>query len=735
MNLSCYDLSWGSSEGGGLYLEALVKDDAGKRVEKIPAPFDPYCYIREDDLVMDPLRVTNCRIGEGAPEGFLKIEADHPSAIGDFRERFAFQTFEADVYFDTRVAVNEGVEFARPDRGDILYFDIEVDDRGDFAEPSEARDRIISIAGVSGDGEEAYFDGEDEKQLVRDFLSWADDYVALVGWNSVGYDFKYLDNRCFNLGMDVNWRRWARLDLMPLYDMLARPTETLETNLEATANRETEEGLATGGPTPGGGELYEAWESDPDALREYNMRDAEVLREIDQKYDGIVKLLYTIADIGGTPPPNTIYENKYGEVKFKPGGIVDAHILGVAHDRGVPMPNKGRHDTDGFPGADVLDPDPGFYSQVATLDYSGMYPNIVRAFNFGPTTWYEDATALREAEGDVEYIEGESGVFVHPDERRSIMAEAVDDLVIMREGAAEIVDRGVKVINNTLYGVTASPFHRYYLPGMSENITLVGQRLVRLAEEGADRSPDVEKVIYGDTDSVMVLMAGDYGDPRDLVDAAARAVEVVEETLREWAEGRGAVGDYLMLDIDDVYRKFFIGDKKKRYFGHRLWKGYWSNDVKIKGLEYVQGDVPEPAREFQRELIDVRLGFDDRGIGELVEKYKDMLYSGDIDAEMATMKGLGKPVDEYKADTPPVHARAAVAIREEFGEDTINVGSKVGYIKFGKRTEDWTWVHDGRTGRPLRAAHYEYLWSEKFEGVMESIGVDGYDQTALGAFI
>jgi len=65
------------------------------------------------------------------------------------------------------------------------------------------------------------------------------------------------------------------------------------------------------------------------------------------------------------------------------------------------MPNRGRYETHDFPGADVLDPEPGFYDNMATLDYSGMYPNIVRAFNFGPTTWYEDADAAYAEVGGV----------------------------------------------------------------------------------------------------------------------------------------------------------------------------------------------------------------------------------------------------------------------------------------------------------------------------------------------
>lgn len=716
---------------GRAYLDVLTKGPGGeKSVERHRPEDDPYCYIGEEDLSMHECRRYGVRPSPDAPEGYLKIEADSMWDVRDYDEATTHRTYEADVNLAARVMVDESWGVARPDPEDVLYFDIEVDDRGAFSEPEDADGRILSIAAVDGAGGEFYRDAQSETSIAMDFLEFAEDYLVLAAWNGLGYDFPYLENRFKLLGVTPDWSRWERLDLMPLYDGLARPTETVDTNLEATGQRELGHGKTD--VSAGDGELYRLWDEGDPRMREYNIRDCTVMREVDEKF-GIIDLLHVVCDICGIPPADTCYQSKHGKVRFAPGQAVDAHILSTARDRGVPMPNKGRFDTGDFPGADVLDPEPGFHDNVATLDYSGMYPNIVRAFNFGPTTWYEDVGSLRGEHPDAEYIIGESGVFLHHDEKRSVMAEAVDDLVEFREGAPDIVDRGVKVINNTLYGVSATPYHRYYLPGMSENITLIGQRLVRLAETGAEECEHVGGVVYGDTDSVMVqLAAGADEDPRLLVDMAAEAVDVTESVLREWARDRNAAGEYLKLDIDDVYRKFFLSDKKKRYFGHRLWSDAWSNEVKITGLEYKQSDVPRPAREMQRELIDARLF--GGGTTPIIEEYRETLRSGEWDTAMATKKGLGKPPDEYEAATPPVHARAAMAIREKYGDGVAGVGSKVGYIKYGPKTSQWTWVHDGEMGRDLHHHHYTYLWDEKFEGVMESVGVSEHDQTSLGAF-
>lgn len=1108
MELECYDLSWRGGGSSPLTIEALVGGGGDKEVLRMPAPFDPYCYIRAEDMVLDPFRVAGCRIGEGAPEGFIKVEADHPGDIRDFRERFAFQTFEADVYFNNRVAINEDVTFLRPDTDDVLYFDIEVDDRGSFAEADSAEDRVIAIAAVGGDGQEYYFDSEDEVELLDGFLAAADDYVALVGWNSETYDFPYLENRLGGLGLSVDWRRWVRHDAMPLYDMLGVPTKTVSTKLGDTGEREL--GVGKTGVEPGDGRLYELWQSDPDELREYNLRDADLVRRIDEKY-GLVDLLHVICDICNYPPGEACYETRYGQARFAIGQAVDAKLLEIAHRRGIPQPNKGAFEKpDDFPGGYVLEPTPGMYEDVVTPDYSGMYPNIVRAWNFGRETWVPDEQLGRRPDGSWEItggehegrraIKGETGGFVHPDDgSRSVPAEAADELVDMREGAADIVDKGVKAVNNcfsgdtevmtpdrgpvnikelevgdevysidpdtleceakpvvdttaepnnygelvhfkgeavdlrvtpnhrmlsarhpqdpsdpdgfeireardmeasewvfprhepmpgvkhetislldsfegevidgdkirigpshgaipyefdagdllefmgwyisegstslkgenrstgvvtihqknvaerarivelvdrmgfnhfehdegvtisnrnmyewcrseigagsenkriphwvfdldhtllerlhgslmdgdgcddgrgsvkyttisdelrddyarlmvhlgkkmrfredgahrvhenrtngivghrnaeredhdgmvycvsvagnhtvlagrngimqwtgqTLYGIFAAGHQRYFGPH-SENITLIGQELTGIVEDLAGAGhPDICEVVYGDTDSVMIEM----DDPDDPVGTARRIASDLEEQMQEWARERGAFSEYLELDVDDVYDRFYIGDKKKRYFGHRIYDGGPCDDIKIRGFESRQGSWPAPVREFQEDLMEARLA--EEPTGPIIEEARDRLESGRWDLEMATSTTLKKPVSEY--DGSPPHVRAARKIREHFGRSAVDVGDKVTYIKYGPAKTDMTWVFRGQVGvnyRPndfwcdecgelvgpehghetedhphLRESHYGYLWRQKFESVMDSIDVSEHENATLEQFV
>lgn len=1054
MTREVYDLS---VDGKGSSMTITTIEDDG--VDTVDAPFSPYCFIEQDDLSMMECRRLDVRPSGDAPDGYVRIEGDSYWDIRDYDDATVHDTYEADTEYTSDVLIDEGWSVAIPDPEDVLYFDIETDDRGEFTDPEDADTRIISIGAVGGDGEEFYFDDEYERELLRRFLNAADDYKVIVGWNAIGFDFPYVDARCLTNGIDPDWDRWVRLDLMPLYDTLGRPTETLSLKLDDTAERELGEGKT--GVKPGSGRLWDMWESGDERLREYNVRDAEIVREIDEEY-GLVELLHTVCDMCGYPPGETCYEGKYGNVKLAIGMVVDAKILSVARSRGEPMHNRGKYsDTGEFPGGDVLDPTPGMHRDVVTVDYSGMYPSIIRAFNLGPKTWAEDRDDLRVKFGDdalPDAIRGESGMFVDRSRRKSILAEAAEDLDEIRQESKEARDAaptgsreyeianqrdmGVKVANNcfsgdtdimtpdglrnirdvevgdpvysinpetmecevkpvvetvaepnnygelvhidgegvdlkvtpnhrmlasrhrgddfdfhqahelesgrwdlpshepvagrtpdhfqsidhgdllefmgwyisegscvqaevtihqkterhresirallddmglnyhaheggftisnrnvfewcrdqmggcsgekripdwafdldhsllerlhgalmdgdgsdsrgsvkytttsdglrddfgrlllhlgkrmrfredeahrvfenrtdgvagsrnveredhdddvycvsvldnhtvlagrngtmqwtgqTLFGVFASPFHRYYEPGMSENITLVGQKLVDIAARVSDERDEIRRVLYGDTDSVMVEINSEYidGDLDAKVEAAKEVAAAIEAEIQRWAiEERGARGELLELDVDYVWDKFHQTDKKKRYFGRVVYDGGDRVDkVKYKGIEARQNDVPGPCRELQKELMHARCY--DEPTAPIVEEYKEKLFSGDVDLDMATEKGLGKSVSAYEAATPPLHVRAAIAIRDEFGRGAVHVGNKVGYIKYGHDTGDWTWVYDDEMGRDLNHVHHSYLWSEKFESVMESIGVepDAREQTGLSAF-
>lgn len=394
------------------------------------------------------------------------------------------------------------------------------DPRGEFPDPEDAEAQVLSIAAVGGDGREEFFIDDDENQLLEDFFEFADEYYLIVGWNSMRFDRQYLENRSENIGVDVDWRQYVPLDLYPLYKSLTWTTSKSfrlddvaqnELGMEKRFDIENEFGM----------EILWDWfqERDP-RLREYNMQDARILKELNDKLQ-LIQEIYQICRLCHTLPRTICYLDRSDQPRFAGGQACDGKILEKANKREYPLPCRGKFgDTHDFPGGHVFHPDAGMYDSVVMLDFSGMYPNIIRGFNFGPNTWYRDEEHLREHHPDAttdDIIIGESGVFLHPDVERSVLAEAVDEIIEMRydfkskKKAAEtgtdeyekwrILDAGMKAIVNTLYGVFASPYHRYYQPGMSENITLIGQAMLKQTRELVESGQfdNVKNVIYGDS--------------------------------------------------------------------------------------------------------------------------------------------------------------------------------------------------------------------------------------------
>ncbi len=772
MNIECYDLHW-SWKNDEPYLEALLPQVDGKFLYKFSAPFKPYCYIESQqyESAQEAMQICGCWPADPdeAPDNFLKVEANHPKAITDFRDRFAFQTYEADVYFERRAAIDLDVSFLRPESNDIMYFDIEVDDRGKFTEAADADSRILSIAAIDGDKQEFYFDDKDEVQLIRNFLNTADNYIVLAGWNSLAYDFPYLQNRCAEiLDDDIDWREWVLHDVMPLYDMLGVPTKTVSLKIDDVGMQEFDQGKTE--VSAGDGTLYELWNRNPDILQQYNMRDAKLVMRIDEKY-GLIDLLHVICDICNYPPGEACYQTRYGQVRFAIGQVVDAKLLSVAHQKNIPQPNKQSYQKPSdFPGGYVLDPTPGLYDDVVVPDYSGMYPNIVRAWNFGRETWVSDDVLHQRSDGEWEImdgkyrncraIKGETGGFVHPNEGPlSVPAEVADDLVSIRDGAPEIIDKGVKAVNNTLYGVFAADHQRYF-GKHSENITLIGQKLTETVERIANQGhPKISSVVYGDTDSVMIEM--NISDYSDIIEDAHMIASDIEQEMQEWAHSRGAIAKYLKLDVDDVYDRFYIGNRKKRYFGHRIYSGGREvDDIKVRGFETRQGNWPQPVRDFQKSLMKAKLK--GGSIRTIIETARNALYSGKWDFDMATSTKLNKPLDEYETTLP--HTRAAEEIRSRHGQSAVKIGDKVNYIKYGPDKSDVLWIHDNNIGMDfrenegwcekcnavvkvsdhshetadyphLRQHHYEYLWRHKFQSVMTSIDVSEYENKSITEFL
>ncbi len=168
-------------------------------------------------------------------------------------------------------------------------------------------------------------------------------------------------------------------------------------------------------------------------------------------------------------------------------------------------------------------------------------------------------------------------------------------------------------------------------------------------------------MIYGDTDSIFVLVGSGY-DERECRSVGSELAGTLNAFWRERLAKELRVESALEIEFETHYLKFFMPTmrgsergSKKRYAGSvRAQDG--SAKVVFKGLEAVRTDWTPLARRFQRELF-ARV-FTDREYRAWARGILDDLYAGALDDELVYRKRLRRDVDEYEHNVPP-HVRAA----------------------------------------------------------------------------
>lgn len=748
-------------------LEALAKDEDGNKVNpRFEPPFDPYCYIEVDppDKVLNHIQNSDSLSVASAPDGYVKVEGNVPWDIKefvDFCEDIDFETYESDVPYARRVMIDEDIKLDTPDPEDILYFDIEVDPRGEFPDAEEAKQQIISIAAVDGVGNEYFICHDNEVEILEEFNELLEDYFVVSGWFSQNFDWPYIINRAKRKSVWIDQYDVIHFDLKALMAHINRE-ERSSWSLEDVGQDEVGMGKAMQEEDyeEGWEILWDWYENDRDMLYEYNIEDCRITAAIDEKYQ-LINLIFRICRRGYSRPPQIMYEDNKGNTNIAVGKAADSVVLWVANKVGKVLPKRGRfQDIHEFPGGRVFDPIKGVHFNVMTADFSGMYPAIIRDFNVGLDTWI-DANSLEQAvsvardrwgddidEDDIIIGPGAPkiddadpsqarGYFIKPYVQKSLIAQAIDELEDFRmefkekrnqatKGTDEWhkynnIDRGLKVLMNTLYGIAASKFHRYYVPGNSANITETGQHLIKVCFDWAEENlKEVEKAIYGDTDSVMIELNVDaarftekefkeyvvqfteevvrnpdgkdeIGMDIDKLRDAFKVITVAKEASRQMnsfiaryvVERHNSPGRYMEMDLDDVWLNYILTDKKKKYAGEVVYSDGPCAYRKIKGFKCVKANTSEAIKEFQKRIIIAKLH--EEPTNEIIKEYRHKLFTGQFDYDMIQHTKLGSMPDEYKV--LPAHGRAAkMMIEREGDENAVRTGDKIAYLKYGDDT-------------------------------------------------
>ena len=224
---------------------------------------------------------------------------------------------------------------------------------------------------------------------------------------------------------------------------------------------------------------------------------------------------------------------------------------------------------------------------------------------------------------------------------------------------------------NSFYGVLGSSGCRFFNPQLASSITMRGHLIIQKSKEIIEQQGYA--VIYGDTDSVFVLL-----DENKEVEECQTCGGPLQRTVNTWGnshlEEQFQLESHLEIEFETHYLRFLMPTirgaekgSKKRYAG-MIQKGNEKMMV-FKGLETVRTDWTPLAREFQQQLY--QRVFNNIYCEDFIRNTHDALLRGELDSKLTYTKRLRRPLESYTSTQPP-QVKAARKMK--------NPGRKIQYI-------------------------------------------------------
>ncbi|MCK5107732.1 MAG: ribonuclease H-like domain-containing protein [Nanoarchaeota archaeon] len=550
-----------------------------------------------------------------------------------------------------------------------------------------------------------FVDGE--RELLLRFKEIVESYNPdiITGYFSDGFDMPYIHDRAekykipLNLGIDnsklvvgnkdgkvARIKGIVHIDIYKFIKKIIGPTmDTQRFNLDSVAEellgrKKEEVDLDT---------LAEAWDTCSPELERfayYNLVDSLLV------YDLTEKVL-----------PNIIELSKI--VKILPfdgtrrgfSQLVESYLMYLTKEYKEIIPRKpSSHAVKGrigkkYQGAFVVEPIPGMYEDIVVLDFRSLYPSIISSHNIS-----EDALNIDE-EGIL--VPGLKEEYRFSDKKKGFIPNVIDSLVSRRMRVKEIIktqekkdaillarSETLKLLANSLYGYYGFFGSRWYSWECAESITAWARYYIKDLIKKADEKGF--KVIYGDTDSVFLLLNGKSID--DVKNFTRQVNQTLPGTMELEYEGYFKRGIF-------VEAKSGSGGAKKKY---ALISS--DNKIKITGFATVRRNWSNIAKKTQKHVLEILLKENDRAkVVTYLRKVIDDLRNHKVSIEdVKITTQLQKHVEDYVQIGPHV----AVAKRLQEKGFPVVVGMGIDYV-----------IIEGKDMIRDRARTPEELGNEKYD--------------------
>ncbi|KAK2745415.1 DNA-directed DNA polymerase delta [Myotisia sp. PD_48] len=343
-----------------------------------------------------------------------------------------------------------------------------------------------------------------------------------------------------------------------------------------------------------------------------------------------------------------------------------------------------------YKGATVIEPTRAFYDvPIATLDFASLYPSIIQAHNLCYTTLLNKKSVENlNLKKDEDYIVTPNGdLFCTTKVRKGLLTQILEELLGARKRAKRDLavetdpfkravlngrQLALKISANSVYGITGATNGKLPCLAIASSTTSYGREMIEKTKaevEGrytiANGYSHDAKVIYGDTDSVMVKFG---------VTELPAAMELGQEAA-DFVSSKFI--SPIKLEFEKVYFPYLLINKK-RYAGL-----YWTNPNKYdkmdsKGIETVRRDNCRLVQTVIETILKkILIDRDVPGAQSYVKNMISDLLQNKIDlSKLVITKALSK--NEYAAKQ--AHVELAERMKKRDAGSAPTLGDRVAYV-------------------------------------------------------
>ena len=755
----------------------LVKGYQGKKQVKMAVSYRPNHYI-PSKKGETPYRALDGR----------HLEVVNLNSMGGarkFRERYqgveGFEIHGYDRYIYTYIADKfQGDIDYDPKLIKVASLDIECECEDGFPDPMIAGEKVNAIS-IKPFGKETvvfgigpwehnrsdviYHNCTNEANLLMKFIKYwrTESFDIITGWNVNSFDITYLCNRIdkimgedehkklspwnqsdvreftsqgYQKNMVFNLYGVNVLDYLELYRKHTFVNQE-SYRLDHIANVELGKGKLDYSEY---GNLHTLYRQDYAKFLEYNVQDAVLVEELEEKL-GLIELVQAMSYNA-----RCNYNDTFGMVKYW-----ETIIYNFLKEQGIQTPPQklktGNDKMKPIIGAYVKEPLVGGHNWVVSFDLNSLYPHIIMQYNISPEKmvkeYKEDVSIdrLLNKQVDISYLKQQNNT-VCPngtkfkrdrqgflpelmekfyDERKAWKKKMIEyqieresckdakrrrelDTLIKRANNNQMVR---KIALNSAYGALANQYFAFFSIDLAEAITTSGQLIIQWSERTINEfmnktlgTEDEDFVIAMDTDSVYITMdklvqkvLPEETDKDKIIDFLNKSEGMFEKIL---ADGFDELAEYTnaFQNKMEMWREVIadrgIWTAKKRYIlnvhdneGVRLAVP----KLKMMGIETAKSSTPQWGRTKLTEAFKVVMSGTEQDLWEFVETARKEFRNLPPE-EVAFPRGC-KGLVQYSCPTniyskgTPIHVRGSLLYNHQLKKK--NIDRRYEMIKNGEK--------------------------------------------------